>query len=119
MPADGDPTKLNDDAALTVLLFGNDNVFYYHGNWENAIQNNEVQATSYEVKTGIGNIIREKQKRLGKKRNELMLLIKPLETASYSNLINMIDEAMINDVKKYAIVDAMKQEREFIPGRKD
>ena len=48
-----------------------------------------------------------------------MLLIKPLETASYSNLINMIDEAMINDVKKYAIVDAMKQEREFIPGRKD
>ena len=48
-----------------------------------------------------------------------MLLIKPLETASYYNLMNMIDEVTINDVKKYAIVDAMKQEREFIPRRKD
>ena len=119
MPADGGPTKLNEDAAVTVLLSGNDSVFYYHGKWEKAIQNNKIHVASYKVKTGIGNIIREKQKRLGKKRNDLMLLIKPLETASYCNLMNMIDEVTINDVKKYAIVDAMKQEREFITGRKD
>ena len=119
MPADGGPTKLNEDAAVTVLLSGNDSVFYYHGKWEKAIQNNKIHVASYKVKTGIGNIITEKQKRLGKKRNDLMLLIKPLETASYCNLMNMIDEVTINDVKKYAIVDAMKQEREFIPRRKD
>ena len=43
-----------------------------------------------------------------------MLLIKPLETASYNNLVNMIDEITINDVKKYAIVDATTEEKNFI-----
>ena len=92
MPADGGPTKLNEDAAVTVLLSGNDSVFYYHGKWEKAIQNNKIHVASYKVKTGIGNIIREKQKRLGKKRNDLMLLIKPLETASYCNLMNLREQ---------------------------
>jgi hypothetical protein len=66
------------------------------------------------IKTGIGNIIREKQKHLGERKKELMLLIKPLETSSYSNLMNTLDEVLINDVKKYAIVDATEEERSFV-----
>ncbi len=43
-----------------------------------------------------------------------MLLIKPLENSSYSNLMNTLDEVMINAVKKYAIVDATDAEVHFV-----
>ena len=33
-----------------------------------------------------------------------MLLIKSTEEASYRNVIDILDEVLINDVKKYAIV---------------
>lgn len=58
MPVDGKPTELPEDAALTVLLTGNDSVYYYHGKLEDAVKKNELKATTYDVKTGIGNIIR-------------------------------------------------------------
>lgn len=116
MPADGAPTTLSKDIALTVLLSGNDSIYYYHGKWDGVVGKNGPGVTNYAVKTGIGKIIREKQKHLLAKRNDLMLLIKPLETASYNNLVNMIDEITINDVKKYAIVDATTEEKNFIEG---
>jgi biopolymer transport protein ExbD len=117
MPADGDSTKLKEDAALTVLLAGNDSIFYYQGKLEDALKKNELNVTNYNIKTGIGNIIREKQKNLGSKKNNLMLLIKPLESSSYNNLMNTLDEVMINDIKRYAIVEAMEQERGFVSKR--
>lgn len=70
--------------------------------------------TNYNVATGIGRIIREKQKKLGDKRNELLLIMKPMETSSYNNLMNALDEVQINDVKKYAIVDVTPGENEFV-----
>lgn len=113
MPADGKPTELPEDAALTVLLTGDDSVYYYQGKLEDALKKNELSFTTYNLKTGIGNIIREKQKRMGVKKNEMMLLIKPLESSSYNNLMNALDEALINDVKKYAIVDVTKEEKDL------
>lgn len=114
MPADGKPGILPKHAALTVLLTGNDSIYYYDGKWEEAFQNKKIRHTNYEVKTGIGNIFREKQKILGEIKNELMFLIKPLENSSYSNLMNTLDEVMINAVKKYAIVDATDAEVNFV-----
>lgn len=118
MPADGAPGTLSEEAALTVLLAGKDSVYYYHGKLEEALKRNELNFTNY-VRKGLGNIIRKKQKSLGNKRNELMLLIKPLETSSYSNLMNALDEVMINDVKKYAIVDVTDQEKSFVQKRRN
>ena len=114
MPADGDSTKLNQDFSLTLLLTGGDSVYYYHGALDDALQKGQINFSNYDLKTGIGNIIREKQKHLGERKKELMLLIKPLETSPYSNLMNALDEVLINDVKKYAIVDASGAERNFV-----
>lgn len=114
MPADDIPGLLNQQAALTVLLTGQDSIYYYNGKWEEAIQNKSIGKSNYEVKTGIGNMIREKQKIMGERKNELMLLIKPLERSSYSNLMNTLDEVLINGVKKYAIVDATNEEISYV-----
>lgn len=116
MPKDGPPSTLGDSNALTVLLGKDNRIWYYQGNLENAIANNEIFETSYSVKDGIGKVIRDKQEWLDRsnvsdeKRSGLMLLIKATSGASYKNVINALDEALINDVKKYALVKPEPQE---------
>ena len=115
MPAGDVPdgTVIGKKNALTVLPAGNDSIYYYHGKWEEAKGANEVHITNYNVATGIGAVIRQKQKALGNKRNELLLMIKPMEASSYNNLMNVLDEVMINNVKKYAIMDVTDAENKF------
>jgi hypothetical protein len=62
----------------------------------------------------MGSFIRAKQKQLRKEKDDLMLLIKPLSTASYQNVIDALDEALINNVQRYAIVDASAEEKAYI-----
>ena len=114
MPANGDSTISNENLSLTVLLNSNDSIYYFHGKWDEAVKSNEVYRTNFNVASGIGKIIREKQKMLGERKDELTLLIKPLENSSYSSLMNALDEVMINKVKKYAIVDATDSEKDFV-----
>ena len=114
MPANGDSTKSSENLSLTILLNGNDSIYYFHGKWDEAVASNEVYRTNFNVASGIGKIIREKQKILGKRKDELMLLIKPLENSSYNSLMNALDEVMINKVKRYAIVDVTDSEKAFV-----
>jgi hypothetical protein len=62
----------------------------------------------------LGNLIRAKQKQLGQKRDGLVLLIKPLSTASYRNVIDALDEALINNVQRYAVVEASSDEKQYV-----
>jgi hypothetical protein len=43
-----------------------------------------------------------------------MLLIKASEDAVYSNVIDMLDEALINDVKKYAVLKLSEEEMKYL-----
>jgi hypothetical protein len=80
----------------------------------------EIFETNYSVHSGLGEIIRQKQKvidasgKFPEGRNGLMLLIKPGSEATYQNLIDALDEALINDVKKYAVVDMTEEEKEWL-----
>ena len=120
VPKDGPPTDVADSKTLTVLLDKDNHIFYYHGNWKDAITNNGIQSTGYLFSNGIGNIIREKQKRLEllnldkEKGKGLILVIKASEKSSYKNLVDMLDEVLINDVRHYSVVDLTEQEKNFI-----
>jgi biopolymer transport protein ExbD len=109
-----DPTVIGESNALTILLSGTDSIYFHHGKWNEATTTNQVQLTNYSLSTGIGNTIREKQKLLGDKRNELLLMIKPLDNSSYKNLMNALDEVLINDVKKYAIMEVTDEEKKWV-----
>jgi biopolymer transport protein ExbD len=120
MPHDGPPMKLEDSNALTVLIDGNEKIHYYHGNMTNALANNKIFETTFSNRQGIGKIIRDKQQLLDQvniskeKRNGLMLLIKATDDANYENVIDMLDEALINDVKKYAILKMEPEEKKWL-----
>lgn len=112
MPADNIPiTNLGASNALTVMASGGDSLFYYSGTWEDAVKYGMVQNTSYDVKNGLGKIIRDKQKAMGAKKSDLMLIIKPDDRANYNNLINLLDEVLINDVNKYVITALSPNEK--------
>ena len=115
-----DSTTLADSYALTVLLDDNNKIYYYQGGWENAKNSNNIFKTNYSVSSGLGSIIRKKQKELddNKKFSEgrkgLMLLIKPSSLAAYRNVIDALDEVLINEVKKYAIIEPTSDELDFL-----
>jgi hypothetical protein len=74
--------------------------------------------TGYSMNTGIGDIIREKQLAMDRSykggRKELMLIIKASPAARYKNVVNLLDETLINQVGRYALVDISPEEREFL-----
>jgi biopolymer transport protein ExbD len=119
MPKDDAQMPLGESNALTVLLDDHERIYYYHGSWEKALIKNQVYKTNLSVRDGLGKVIREKQQWLeenNKKegRNGLMLLIKPGKEASYQKVIDALDEAMINVVKKYAVLPAATEEMDWM-----
>jgi len=106
--------------ALSLLLDDNNKVYYYHGDFKEAANAKKIYETNYSTFGGIGKIIRQKQKDIdasgkfadGKKG--LMLLIKPTSGSVYKNVIDALDEAVINDVRKYAIIEPGTDELQFI-----
>jgi biopolymer transport protein ExbD len=114
MPKEGDSTDLAESKALTAILGADNKVFVYAGKWHDAVAGQNIVSTNYSVYEGLGRFIRAKQKQLGKKRDDLVLIIKPLSTASYQNVIDALDEALINNVQKYAVVDAGAEEKDYL-----
>jgi biopolymer transport protein ExbD len=103
-------SNVGESTALTILLTGDNSIYYYHGKWEDAVKNKAVLPSNYDIKNGIGNVIRNKQKALGNKSADMTLLIKPTEHSTYNNLMNVLDEVLINQVKRYAIMEVTENE---------
>ena len=126
MPKDdtAHPQPLPNSLALSLLLDDNNKVYYYNGDFKEAVNANKVYETNYSTYGGIGKIIRQKQKDIDASgkfaygRKGLMLLIKPTPGSVYKNVIDALDEAVINDVRKYAIVEPASEEIIYIRSKK-
>lgn len=126
MPKDSDvtnPSTIPASLALTVLLYDNNRIWYYCGKWEDAVHAGAVRGTNYSHYSGLGSVIRRQQKLIDESRKfpdgrkGLILLIKPARNASYKNIVDALDEVIINDVKKYAIVEPETEELKFLEQR--
>ncbi|HET9432525.1 MAG TPA: biopolymer transporter ExbD, partial [Chitinophagaceae bacterium] len=45
MPKEGPPIPIGNSSVLTVILAGNDKIYYYRGNWEDAEKQDEITRT--------------------------------------------------------------------------
>lgn len=119
---DEEKNKLKNSVALTILLSKNHRVYYYEGIGDDATHPPDVKVTNFAPKNGIRDEIITKKKfvddmkRSGAltAKDQMTVLIKPDSTSTYSDLVNMLDEMNINDVKVYAIIDISEVDREFI-----
>jgi biopolymer transport protein ExbD len=116
---DGPPMDLGESNALTVLLDGN-KIYCYNGNWYDAVTTNTIRETNLSGNNGLRKIIGDKQRKLdvffkdNGGRNGLMLLIKPASNASYKNVVDILDEAAISMMKRYAIIKLSDDEKAWL-----
>jgi biopolymer transport protein ExbD len=113
VPSDGIPIVIKESNSLTILLDSNNKILAYEGKWENALKFNRIIPTSYHIKEGLGKMIRAKQKGMSNK-DDLALIIKPTAKSSYQNVIDALDETIINNVRRYALVRPAKEEMDFL-----
>ena len=116
MPKEGPPMPLGESNALTVLLDGHDKIWYYQGAWEQALAEGKIQALAGAGQEGLRKRITERQLWLdahpGKEgRDGLMVLVKPAEGTEYKQVVDVLDEMSITQVKKYAVVGLSPAER--------
>jgi biopolymer transport protein ExbD len=85
--------------AMTILLGDQDKIFYYRGLNDGVTPVDLIQ--SDWSKNGIRKIVLEATQANPK----LVVLIKPDETSTYKNVVDVLDEMTITNTKKYAIVE--------------
>lgn len=117
-----DQTKVKESTAMTILLSKNHRVYYYEGLATDPNVPPDLKVTGFKAKDGIRDaIIAKKQKVeqlkqqgvLGPK-DQATILIKPDVNSTYADMVNILDEMSINDVRVYAIIDITPVDQEFI-----
>lgn len=125
-------TKVKESRAITILLGGNDKVYYYLGqpNYEDYTS---LKETSYDA-DGLRALLLDRNREVVARVNELkkqreekkitedqfkemkaeiskeeetspIVMIKGTDESSYKNLIDALDEMQITNISKYAVLD--------------
>lgn len=118
MPKDNEKNanELGESYALTILLDGDKN-YSYEKSWDMALKEQRIRRITIN---DLRNIIVQKQQALddtsnyNEGRKGLMLLIKPTARANYETVVDVLDEAVITGVKKYAILELTAQEKNWL-----
>ena len=103
VPKDSDiTTPVAQTKTLTFILERNDSIGYYDGFAKN------IKFASFSA---MRSLIQQKQISLDKKKNDMIIIIKPTKESSYENFVDAMDEIYINDCKHYFIVEPDKNEK--------
>src|SRR5687767_9144303 len=118
MPQKNGTHEVYDKTLLTAIL-DKDRVIVYEGDFVKALQANRVAVTDYNLQSGLGWYIRQKQKVLQgtNQQEELMIAIKPLASSSYQQVLTALDEMKINNVSRYGIMELSPEERAYTENR--
>lgn len=97
-------TKVKASGALTIMLGKSDGVYYYEGD-----DPTKMLSTNYK---DVREVIINKKK--STKPEDFVVVIKPNDEANYKNVVAILDEMTINEVKKYALVPISPVENELL-----
>lgn len=117
-----DESKIKASTALTILLSKDHRIYYYEGLGDDPNNPPNVQVTYFKPTDGIRDVIINKGKKIKELKQQgalsasdkLTVLIKPDDNSTYEDLVNILDEMSINDVRIYAVVDITPVDKEFI-----
>ena len=103
-PNDQDDVKVKESGALTIIMGKSNVVYYYFGS-----DPSKLQTTNYK---DLRKVIIDKKR--STPTDDFFVTIKPDKDASYKNVVDVLDEMTINDVKRYAMIDATPMEYDFV-----
>lgn len=117
MPHDGPATPTKESTTITILAGANNKLFYYYGEEKDAGIKNPVTPVSWDERTGIGKILKEKQQALDEMkvgRSQMVAIIKPGKQSTYKNVVDILDEMTIHQITRYAIVKPGENDNLFL-----
>jgi biopolymer transport protein ExbD len=98
-------TKINENDILNLVLAENDKIYYWTGLTPPA------EVTNYS-KDGVRKLLLDRIRQNPK----LMILIKPKDESRYNNMVDILDEMDITQMKRYAIVEFTNDDKTIIAG---
>lgn len=99
--------KAKESGALTIMLGKEGHVYYYEGKLDETASN--FKSTNFKDIRDV--IIRKKR---STPIDDLVIVIKPSEEATYKNTVDILDEMTINQIKRFALVDIAPVEIDLI-----
>lgn len=117
MPHDGPPTPTALSKTITFLAGADNKLFYYYGEEKEAGIKNPVVQVSWDENNGVGKIINQKQLELDRVkggRKEMMVIIKPGKESTYKNVVDILDEMIIHQVTRYAVVKPGDKDAQYL-----
>jgi biopolymer transport protein ExbD len=90
-------TKVAASNALSIILDQNNEIYYYEGAMQPKGEN--------IIKTNFKNISSLLQSKKQQRNDELMVIIQSTDQASFKNVVDILDEMSIHQIKRYALVD--------------
>lgn len=106
-PVIDEPTT-SESKTISLILGANNMIAYYNGK-----SIDKTATTDYTAK-GIRDVLIKKQQSLGVDAKKMVVLIKPTVHSRYANVVDMLDEMAINDVKTYVLMEPNAKE-ELLP----
>lgn len=107
--------KVADNRSLNLLLGSNNKIEYYMGTLENQLTPPTIESYG---KNGIRKVLLEMNRKViaitGDPSKGVIVLIKPSDKSNYRNLVDILDEMKIADIKQYAISDIFPPEVELL-----
>jgi biopolymer transport protein ExbD len=91
-----DSTEIAASTVITVVPSANNKLYYYEGEAKGAV----YKKTDYTA-NGLRAILAAKKKAVKATGKDAILIIKPTDSSSFKNLINIIDESNICMYKQY------------------
>jgi biopolymer transport protein ExbD len=99
-----DQNKVKESGAFTIMLGKDDQIYYYEG-----LDPTKLLSIGFK---GIRDEILKKKKSTNPE--DLVVIIKPTEDATYKNTVDILDEMTIAEIKRYAMVDISSDEYQLI-----
>lgn len=96
--------EVNEKKVLSLVLGKDDKIYWYIG-----ITKPDVEVTDFSA-NGVRKILRQYQQTIDK----LLVLIKPSDESRYKNVVDILDEMNISNVKRYALIDVDKHDLQLI-----
>ena len=97
--------------AVTILLGADNKIYWYRGLTTEPIE--PITETNFSA-DGIRKVLLQKNAEIP----EMVVLIKPTNDAIYKNVVDILDEMNISDIKRYALVDITPEDLELIKNYK-
>ena len=95
---------VNEKKVITLVLGENDKIYWYQG-----ITEPTVEQTSFS-KDGVRKVLLEHNAAI----KDMLVLIKPTDQSRYKNVVDILDEMTISNIKRYALVDVTPVDLDLI-----